>query len=195
MRRNRELFWELLEPEYSGAMMFCRKLTGDRERGDDLFQDALVTALSGFESLRDATAFRPWLYRILVNTFKSKVRRPWWKRRVALTPEIELTLTGVDPVEVHAARRWLGRAFRVLSTDDQALVTLHELEGWQVSELARTFGRSEGSIKTRLFRARRKMKEALISFSEKPNEQKAMRKQQTKLEKDDRCVAAKPGLD
>ena len=47
MTDDRELFWQLLQPEYTRAMMFCRKLTGHRERGDDLFQDALVTALTG----------------------------------------------------------------------------------------------------------------------------------------------------
>jgi RNA polymerase sigma factor (sigma-70 family) len=69
-------FWELLEPEYRRAMLFCRKLATDRERGDDLFQDALVAALTRFSGLRDEKAFRPWLYRIIVNTFRSKTRRP-----------------------------------------------------------------------------------------------------------------------
>ena len=167
MTEDRELFWQLLQPEYTKAMMFCRKLTGHRERGDDLFQDALVTALTGFDKLRNHKAFRSWLYRIIVNSFRSKIRRPWWKRLMPLTAETELTLTGDDPVEVHTARRWLDRAFRVLSTEDQALVALHELDGWPVIELARTFGKTEGAIKAKLFRARRKMKDALISFSDR----------------------------
>ncbi len=167
MREDRSLFWELLEPEYHGALMFCRKLMANREQGDDLFQDALVLALTKFESLRDQTSFRPWLYRILVNTFHSTVRRPWWKRVVPLTSEMQGNLAGADPVGAHDARRWLNRAFKVLSPEAQALVTLYELEEWTVGELAGLFDLTEGSVKARLFRARRKMKKALLSYETK----------------------------
>ncbi len=189
--KNSELFWDLLQPEYSEALMFCRKLMGNRENGDDLFQDALVTALTRIDSLREKSAFRPWLYRILVNNFRSRVRRPWWKRVLPLTPEIELTLTGDDPIEVLTARRWLDRAFEVLSTEDQALVTLHELQGWPVSDLARTFNKTEGAVKAKLFRSRRRMKDALVKFSETSVTENV----KTKTNEDDRCVATKQSLD
>jgi len=192
MSDKKELFWKLMEPEYFKAMMFCRKLIGDREQGDDLFQDSLVIAFSRFSSLRDKSAFRPWLYRIMVNTFRSSVRRPWWKRFVPLTSNMELRLTGRDPVEVHTARRWLNRAFQALSAGEQAMVTLHELEGWSVSELADLYGKTEGSVKAGLFRARSKMKKALISFAQKQKHQGATN---TELDEDDECAVAKSGLD
>jgi RNA polymerase sigma-70 factor (ECF subfamily) len=182
-------FWKLLEPEYHRAMQFCRKLTADRERGDDLFQDALVAALTRFAGLRDERAFRPWLYRIVVNTFQSKTRRPWWKRRVRLTEEMELTLTGRDPIEAHAAKRWLNRAMQVLSPDAQALVTLYELEGWTIAELANMHRLSEGSVKARLFRARNKLKKALLELASRGEEQKKENM------KDEPCVVPKPDVD
>jgi RNA polymerase sigma-70 factor (ECF subfamily) len=163
MNQHQELFWKLLEPEYRQAMMFCRKLMGSRDNGDDLYQDALVLAFTRFDSLKDHAAFRPWLYRILVNTFKSTVRRPWWKRRAALTPELAQGLIGDDPVDRFTARRWLDRAFAAIPPDDQALVTLYELEGWPLAELASLYGKTEGSLKVRLHRARRKMQQALLS--------------------------------
>ena len=181
-----------MEPEYFKAMMFCRKLAGNRDQGDDLFQDALVIAFTRFESLRDRSAFRPWIYRILVNTFRSTMRRPWYRRLVPLTSEVELRLTGDDPVEVHAARRWLDRAFRALSAKEQALVTLHELEGWPISELADLYGKTEGAVKAGLFRARRKMKKALLGFSQGQKSHKAGNKE---ADEDGKCVVAKPGVD
>lgn len=152
--------------------MFCRKLIGDREQGDDLFQDALVAACVGFPQLRDHAAFRPWFYRIMVNTFRSQTRRPWWKRFVPLTSEIELNLPGDNPVDVLAARHWLSRAFKALSAEDQALVTLYELEDWTIAELAHLYDKTEGAIKLRLFRARRKMRDRLLSFSRQSKSQK-----------------------
>lgn len=165
MESEQERFWRLLEPEYNRAMMFCRKLIGDRDQGDDLYQDALIIAYSKIGDLRDPAAFRPWLYRIIVNTFHSTVRRPWWKRRVPWTPGLERMLTTSDPAPAHDARRWLGRVFHAISSDEQTLITLHELEGWPVADLAELLGKSEAAIKTGLFRARRKMKNALLKLS------------------------------
>lgn len=189
MEKTRARFWRLLEPEYQRAMLFCRKLATDREKGDDLFQDALVAALTRFTGLREEQSFRPWLYRIIVNTFRSKTRRPWWKRRVALTEEMELTLTGDDPLEAHTARRWLGRAMQVLSPEVQALVTLYELEGWTIAELARLHRISEGSVKARLFRARNKMKRVLTEYA------KRSEAEESSETKDKPCVVPKPGVD
>ncbi|MCP4603446.1 MAG: RNA polymerase sigma factor [Proteobacteria bacterium] len=167
MDKTRARFWKLMEPEYHRAMMFCRKLAADRERGDDLFQDALVAALTRFDGLRDEQALRPWLYRIIVNTFRSKTRRPWWKKRVALTEEIEHGLAGENPGDAHTARRWLKRAMQSLSLESRSLVTLYELEGWSIADLASLYSLSEGSVKARLFRARRKMKRVLSDFVSK----------------------------
>jgi len=154
-----------LEPEYHRAMMFCRKLIGDRDKGDDLYQDALVIAYTKIGDLRNPAAFRPWLYRIIVSTFHSTVRRPWWKRRVPWTPDMEQMLTTPDPTSDYDARRWLGRVFQAISPDEQTLITLHELEGWSVADLAELSGKSEAAVKTGLFRARRKMKNALQKLS------------------------------
>jgi len=165
MTVDKDRFWRLLEPEYSRAMMFCRKLIGDRDMSDDLFQDALLIACTRIRDLRDEAAFRPWLYRIIINTFRSTVRRPWWRRRVTLTSDIENTLSTPDSVDTLTARRWLERAFQAVSSEDQTLVTLHELEGWPVAELAALYGKSESAIKVQLFRARRKMKAVLLRQS------------------------------
>ena len=160
-------FWDLLEPEHSKARAFCRKLAGNRDDGDDLYQESLVCALTGFESLREEKSFRPWLYRIVINQFKNRQRKPWWKRLIPLTSEMAETLGGENPVVVQAAKRRLEAAFKVLSPDERSLVTLFELEGWSIAEIADLSGRSEGSIKVKLSRARKKMREALGRYLKK----------------------------
>ena len=159
---DKNRFWRLLEPEYFRAAMFCRKLIGDRDNGDDLFQDALLIACTRLGDLRDEAAFRPWLYRIIISTFRSTIRRPWWRRKAALTKEVEDTLMTPDTLDSLTARRWLEKAFQVVSVEDRALVTLHELEGWQVAELATLYGKSASAIKVQLFRARKKMKAVML---------------------------------
>jgi len=190
-RTNRDLFWKLTEPEQHRARAFCRRLAGGREDGDDLFQDALVAALRKFESLRDPNAFRPWLYRIIVNTFHNRLRKPWWKKLAQLSDEIEERLPGDDPTPRHAARRTLARAFREVSAEDRALVVLFEIEGWTVAELSGLYGRSEAAIKMRLSRTRRKMRETLAKHRVRP----AATETATKASESEICVAAKPGLE
>ena len=116
---NSDLFWQLLEPEHPRAEAFCRKLTGDRDQGDDLYQDGLLVAMRKFDDLRDPKAFRHWLYRILVNQYKNRNRRPWWRRRVAVDDEFFDNSSSHDPEGTLTAQRWLGRAFRALDPADR----------------------------------------------------------------------------
>ena len=190
MIRHRDLFWKLTEPEHLRARAFCRKLMGNRDDGDDLYQDALVSALTRFDSLRDQQAFRAWLYRIVVNAYKNRVRLPWWKRLVPLTDELIESRIGENPVESRTAARKLEIAFRAVSPDDRALITLFEMEGWSISEIALMRNQSEGALKMRLSRARQKMREALVKHLSLSDA-----RPQTQPRKDEICVAAKPSTD
>jgi len=159
-----DLFWKLLEAEHPKAERFCRKIAADRQDGDDLYHDALLAAWRKFETLRNVDSFRPWLYRIIVNKYRSRVRKPWWRRRQLLD---EAALHGMevnDPSGKYTARRLLELAFQALSPADKTLVILYELEGWNITELARIYGKPEGTVKSRLSRARRKMRERLLRY-------------------------------
>ncbi len=186
------LFWKLAEPEHLRARAYCRKLMGNREDGDDLYQDALVTALSRFDSLREHGAFRAWLYRIVINAFKNRLRQPWYRQLLPLTTEIEDQAGGYDPAEGHATRRTLRKAFRAVGPAERALVTLFELEGWSISDLAALYDSSEGAVKVRLSRIRRKMREALIKLDSGST---VKQKLKTNMCEDEICVATKPGAE
>ena len=159
MEQTQDRFWNLLQPEHLKARAFCQKLAGGRDDGDDLYQDALVAAYARLGDLRQEAAFRPWLYRIMVNTFKNRVRRT--HREVELTDAHLERAVGEDPSGLYAARRRLEAAFAVLDPTEQALVALTDLEGWPQAEAAEVFGFSTGAAKVRLHRARRKMRRVL----------------------------------
>lgn len=192
MNGHRNLFWNLVEPEHNRARAYCRKLTGNRDDGDDLYQDSLVSALTGFEKLRRMESFRPWLYRIIINTFRNQCRISWWKRFSPLTGEVEDTIGGSDPTAVQNARRRLAIAFKAVSPFDRALVILFEMEGWSISELAGLADKTEGSIKVRLSRARNRMRLALTRHLENSA---LNRRRKPLYGKDKICVATKPVKD
>jgi RNA polymerase sigma-70 factor (ECF subfamily) len=161
MKRTAEQFWKMLEPFHPEAESFCRRLTGNREDGDDLYQDSLLAALRKIATLRDPEAFRPWLYRIIVNRFRNRYREPWWKHVIPLTPELTETRTENDPSMDYDRRRMLEGALRALSPIERATVILFEIEGWSITELADLYRKPDGTIKSRLSRARSKMRKAL----------------------------------
>lgn len=188
MNGKQNEFWNLVEPEQNKARAFCRKLIGNRDDGDDLYQDSLVAALVNIEQLANEASFKPWLYRIIVNRFKNKVRTSWWKKSSPLTKEVETSMIGDNPIGLYTARRRLEKAFKVLKVDDRILVTLFELEGWSIPEIASLFQKKEGSIKVRLSRSRIKMRNVLVKEIRLPKTRKTFNAFETE---DEICVASK----
>jgi len=161
---DKEQFWTLLEPVHAEAEGFCRRLAGSRDDGDDLYQESLLTAMRKFSTIREINSFRPWLFRIIVNSFKNSNKQPWWRRRVEMAPELIEAEPGNDPRGQLDSARWLERAMAALSAEDRAMIVLFEIEGRPISELASIFGKPEGTLKARLFRARKKMRECIERY-------------------------------
>lgn len=155
---DNELFWKLLKPVHPDAAAFCQRLARDYDEGNDLYQEGLMTAMRKLSTLKDTTTFRPWLFRILVNKYRNRCRSWWWQRRVQLSVE---PTDGHSPQPQYKARRQLDLLLSKLSPADRAIVVLHGIEGWTLAELATMFRRPEGTIRTRFYRARRKMRESL----------------------------------
>ena len=190
METKKNLFWKLVETEHLKARAFCRKLTGNRDDGDDLYQDTLVAALLKFDNLREITAFRSWLYRIIINRYKNIIRQPLWKRLTSMSEEIEDSIGSNNPSAAYTARQRLEVAFKVLNPEEQALITLFEMEGWTISELAALYDKREGNIKVRLSRTRKKMRDAIIKHLSETGEQRTIKTLKSEV---NICVATKPG--
>lgn len=165
MNEQNDLFWKLLKPEYTKAMLYSRKLMQDREKGNDLFQDSLVIAIQKFEQLRNHDAFRPWLYQVIISKFKSTVRVSNKRRWLPFTSDSEQLLLTDNPTNAHMAKLWLEKLFKAISPDERALIILYEMEQWSISEIAELHKKSEGSIKLKLYRIRNKLKKELVRLS------------------------------
>ncbi|MBD3219509.1 MAG: sigma-70 family RNA polymerase sigma factor [candidate division Zixibacteria bacterium] len=192
MDNRNDLFWKLVEPEHLKARAFCRKLAGNRDEGDDLYQDSLVKALTGLAKLRDHNAFRPWLYRIIVNIFRGRAHKSFWKRYSSLDDKALKIPDNSDLAASQAVKRRLSVALNALSPENHALIVLHDVEGWGIEELSRMFGKSQGNIRTRLSRSRKQMQKALTRFFNKSDlsELKKTIQSEEKI-----CVAVKSAKD
>ena len=116
----------------------------------DAVQEALTRAWQRRSSLRNPEKFKPWLMRILVNTCNDILRRQ--SRQTLLADEELLSQedTPSDPLSVR-------EAIDCLKPEWRTVILLHYLEGCSVSEIAQMLQIPQGTVKSRLLYARKRL--------------------------------------
>ncbi|WP_395541609.1 sigma-70 family RNA polymerase sigma factor [Neotabrizicola sp. sgz301269] len=138
-----------IEAAIPGLRAYARALLRDRDAADDLVQDTLETAVARAGQWRGEGSLRGWLCRILLNRFRDGLRRRP-APVLALVPEPAAPPQGEARLmlaEVHAA---MGR----LPEDQRAALLLVALQGMSLAEAAQALGCAEGTLASRLARAR-----------------------------------------
>src|ERR1041385_3664766 len=160
---------QLIEPVHDRALAFARCLCRSRADGDDLYQEALLRALTKLDGLRDDAAFRPWLYRIVITVHRNRVRRAFWRRllplgEVAAAEEatggegvVDYRTSDWSPDAAGASER-ARAALAVLPAVQREAIVLFELEDWQVEEIAALQHVSASAVKSRLARGRARLR-------------------------------------
>ena len=152
----------LLEPVHDQAIVTARRLSRSVADGDDLYQDALLRAFEKLDTLREPSKFAAWFYTTLLNAHRSRSRRAFWKRFLALE---EMTWER-EPVG-EDGRSWAGEmaqaarateALASLAAGEREAVVLFELEGYAIEEIARWQRASVPAVKSRLVRGRAKLR-------------------------------------
>ena len=135
-------------------------IVGNEADASDATQDAFLAAWRQIGSLRDVDRVDAWLARIAVNSARmlARGRRRRSVREIpGLAPNTtDLPSTVGDPAG-HLAEdaRELGAALEHLTPDQRAILALHYLDGRGISEIASILEIPEGTVKSRLFAARR----------------------------------------
>jgi RNA polymerase sigma-70 factor, ECF subfamily len=159
-------FRRLIEPDWAKSLAFARSLSRSRSDGDDLFQEAVVRAMTKLASLRDDGAFRGWFYRILITVHRNRSRRSFWRRFVRISDEhspdeqtsvADYRVTAWSPDAAESVRR-AREALATLPAEQRESIVLFELEGWQVDEIAALHGVSVSAVKSRLSRGRDRLR-------------------------------------
>ena len=159
---DREAFRHLVEryknPLYGTAYL----MTGNAALAEEHVQEAFLSAWRGIRTFRRGRPAKPWLMRILVNTVISQQRR----RRLAVVPIDESLLPGSAPgphAEAEAAedRDAVRAAIARLSPEHREVVVLRYFAELTVPQVARSTGVREGTVKSRLHRALRRLRELL----------------------------------
>ena len=157
------------------------RLTGSPADAEDLAQDALIRALKALPGFRGEAAASTWVFRIVVNTWKNRVRSEKRRKLWLMLPlerffgrgeeESEEALKAEDPpldaaLEASETAARVQKALLTLDAESRAVVVLREIEGLPYEKIAQTLDLPEGTVKSRLSRARAALRERLKSFVE-----------------------------
>lgn len=137
-------------------------MTGDRALAEDMVQEAFVLAWRGIRGFRGGTNLKAWLMKILVNRVISELRQR--RRHEPLGDEHDLPGEEADAVDVLVTAEEQARIRGALSTlalQSRQIVVLRFYAQMTVPEIANALGCREGTVKSRLHRALRKLRNCL----------------------------------
>jgi RNA polymerase sigma-70 factor, ECF subfamily len=133
-----------------------------REDAEDVAQEAFVRAHRGFRQLRDRTRFRAWLvrttWRLALDRRRGDRRRT--SRELVPLPSARVP-SGEDEVIANERAGRLWQAIDELPDKLRVVVVLAAMEGHDVREVAELLGLPDGTVKSRLFLARERLRERL----------------------------------
>ena len=144
----------------------CWHYTGNREDASDCGQETMIKIWRSLDSFRFDCAFETWVYRISANCCLDFLRKSGRRPTVSLEPMAEQGFDPPDPTpgteeqvvraDEHARLR---EAIASLPEDQRDALILTQLEGKSYEETARLLSTTEGTVKSRVNRARSKLRE------------------------------------
>jgi RNA polymerase sigma-70 factor (ECF subfamily) len=161
---DREAFGRLVELYQARIFALALMMTRDRSGAEEVAQDAFLQAFTRLELYDESRPFHPWLATIAV-----RLAQTWLRRRLrvvaregtALAPEAEPAQATADALDTLIAGERSGclwRSVAALTSGERTVVALYYRQGLAVKDVARALGVTSGTVKTLLFRARRRLR-------------------------------------
>lgn len=171
-RGDLDSFNQLVTRHERSVLNLCWRMLGSLPEAEDASQDAFIKAWTNAKSFKGG-AVRPWLFRIATNTcydvLRSKGRRPTGSLdalEFETEPDWSTQSDTVDPVkfaETGDLGRVLEAALAQIPDEQRLAVTLCDIQGLPLAEAAEVMQISVGTVKSRLFRGRSKLRDLICA--------------------------------
>lgn len=169
-------FEELVERYHGKIYGLTYNMTSNREDAEDLTQEVFVKAFEALPRFKGKSSFYTWIYRIAVNKTINYRKKRNRKSVLSLdqfdqdikTDDVyhDLTTKGspLRNISLSELQEKLNEALQHLSEKHRAVVVMHDMQGMPHEEIAKVVGASVGTVRSRLFYARRQMQTELSEF-------------------------------
>lgn len=174
---EREAWGELLDRHADRVFNLCLRMVGNREFASDLAQDAMVKIIEGLGTYDGRARLSTWIHRVTMNVVISKLRAEKHRRHASLeaprgsdtehnpsSMRDRLETSEPSPgsnVEIDQQRRRVSAALLKISPDQRAIIVLRDAQGLDYEQIGDVLGIAVGTVKSRLFRARAALRQAI----------------------------------
>ena len=170
-----EAFGILVERHQKKVFNIAFRMTGDDSEACDISQDAFLAAYRAIGTFRGEARFSTWLYGITLNVARTRLKQAIRRRQTILPlddpPEdgggqsARVPPSGeasaIEKLESREIQARVQHCIGTLDEDHMGVLVLRDIQGLSYEEMREAFGVPEGTIKSRLFRAREAMKNCL----------------------------------
>jgi RNA polymerase sigma-70 factor (ECF subfamily) len=164
-------FYEPIVRAYEPAgLRVALGMMGNAEDAHDALQEAFVKAYASLKRFDLSRPFGPWFFQILRNQCRDMLRSRQARFKVeTLDVRLEMQAAGTETSpersrEKVAARELLWKGLERIGEEHREVLVLKELEGFRYGEIAEILGIPEGTVASRLYHARRALKDALTEL-------------------------------
>jgi len=182
---DREAFAHLVDQTSGHVYRVALQILGDEQDAEDVLQETYIKALRALPNFEGRSSLTTWLYRIAVNEalMLARKRKPQEVSVEDSAPfDAEAESEGMEIVDFcclpesellsSESRQFLDRAVRNLPEGLRVVFVMRDLEGLSIQDTAEALGISESNVKTRLLRARLRLRQELsVYFGEKLQEE------------------------
>lgn len=163
---DRDSFDLLYQEYYLVLFRTALLILGKKEDAEDVLQDTFVSIYNNVKSLSDFEKLRPWIFSILKNTSYTrytKRKREFPDEFVLDKAEESPTYPGEDEI---AERSEIQEALMNLKEKEREVLVLYYYNDFSIEEIAKICKTFQGTVKSRLYRARKNLKKELLKTSE-----------------------------
>lgn len=158
---DRAAFTTLFERYNAGICTYLTRMVGNNEDGRELAQETFLKAWRGLPGLREASQFKPWLYRIATNLAYDYGRRqqkirmlPWVNAKTSMLDSI------TDPEELITVREQTYQALAQVQPKFRTCMLLYHVAGFSQREISGLLGINEKSVSTYISYGRQQFRKA-----------------------------------
>ena len=166
---DEDAFRAFYERTARGVWAYLARVTGDRQLADDLLQETFYRFLRAAAAYEDETHRRNSLYRIATNLARDARRRSLIRAPLSLQRDEIEAEPSADQVGTVERRADFRQAMSHLKPRERAMLWLAYAEGASHREIADVLGLQPASLKTLLFRARRRLAALMVRKQERSN--------------------------